>query len=217
MKNRFEKFDFFLGQLQLKRLEFIFSFLILIKKEIHFRSFLRLQNFVCIFIEESTLFNNQNTVDLFRLCEHMPSSSRPRLISFISYASSSVSVYQMNSLIDMMNGQAYRMTKSSSTLSSRIIFKNVLSTVNKEFVVILQEFIRPFVNYLNIPFKCDLFTSTSLLEAFIRNTLLKERFIHQSHKRLCVAHLVLEIIDTIEKDNLMGLRWACERLNVFHK
>ena len=121
----------------------------------------------------------------------------------------------MNSLIDMINGQAYRMTKSSSILSSRIIFKNVLTTINKEFVVILQEFIRPFVNYLNIPFACDLFTSTSLLETFIKNILLKERSIHQSHKRLCVAHLVLEMIDSIEKGNLMGLRRACERLNVF--
>jgi hypothetical protein len=121
----------------------------------------------------------------------------------------------MNSLIDMINGQAYRMTKLSSALSSRIAFKNVLSTINKEFAVILQDFILPFVNYLDIPIQCDLLKSTNSLESFIRNTLLKERLIHESHKRLCVAHLVLEIIDSIEICQLMGLRKSCERLNVF--
>ncbi len=179
-----------------------------------------LRNFVCIFIEESTLFNNENTVELLRLCKHMPSSSRPRIISFVSFtssSSSSTSVYhEMNSLIDMINGQAYRMTNSSLALSShRIAFKNVPSTTNKEFVAILQEFIRSFVNYLNISFQCDLFANTNALETFIRTILLKERSIHESHKRLCAAHLVLEIVDTIEIGQLMGLRKSCERLNVF--
>ena len=122
----------------------------------------------------------------------------------------------MNSLIDAINGQAYRMTIKSSSSSSRIAFKNVPSTTNKEFVGVLQEFILPFVIYLNISFQCDnLLTSKNALETFIRTILLKERSIHESHKRLCVAHLVLEIIDSIEIGQLMGLRKACEHLHAF--
>jgi hypothetical protein len=180
-----------------------------------------------MFIEESTLFNSQSTVDLFRLLDRMaPLTSRPRIVSFISHASSSVSAHQMSTLLEMAHAQAFRVAKAtttttttrSSSSSLRIKFKTVHSKMNTKFVSLLQEFMRPFVAYLDIPFACggDLTSHRALLlDAHIRHTILNERDLHQRHKRFCVAHLTLEMLDSLEIGNLLGARRSCAHLKSY--
>ena len=139
---------------------------------------------------------------------------KPRLISFIS---SFVDSNQMNNLTMMIDGHAYRMIQlnSNTSTSSRTIFKEVDVELNSQFLDLIENFIQSFLSYLKINFSNDLKCNLISLAQHIRNTILKEKLIHQYQKRLCTAHLLLEIIDSIEVLNLLGVLKACDHLKSF--
>ncbi len=185
--------------------------MILNLKEIRYRSYVFMPDFVCVIIEESALFS-QSTAELCNSFDKMNAQSKPRVISFIS---AFIDANQMNHLTDMIDGQVYRPIISGSSSPSEIVFKEVNSQINTKLLDLLQNFIQPLINYLHINYSVDLKNQPEIFGKFIKNNILKEQSIHQSHKRFCVANLVLEIVDTVEIINLIGAWKACDHLKSY--